>query len=102
MDRNSLLRIVIIAGVGLLLYFGYTKFTGSSDKPQAGVLPDEKYLNAPGFSPDVIDPGAPANERPNEGELCTIKGRRFEAVLASRGAGLRNLTLTDPQYAQDL
>lgn len=104
MDRNSLLRILLIAGVGLLLYFGWQKLSGSHDKPQAGVLPDEKYTNAPGFTPDAIDPQAKPDEpnRPDDGELCTIKGKHFEAALSPRGAGIKSFRITEPQYALDL
>lgn len=104
MDRNSLLRLVAIAGIGLLLFFGYQKFTGSGDKPQAGVLPDEKYTNAPGFAPDVIDPAANPNEpnRPEEVDLCTLKSARFVATLSGRGAGVKSVKLTDPHYDVDL
>jgi YidC/Oxa1 family membrane protein insertase len=104
MDRNSLLRLLVIAGVGLLIFFGWQKLSGHDSKPQATVLPEEKYANAPGFTPDAIDPAPSPNEpnRPDDGELCTIKGKRFEAVLSPRGAGLKSFRLTDPQYALDL
>jgi YidC/Oxa1 family membrane protein insertase len=98
MDRNSLLRTVFIA---LILLGGYWFFFGrkSSSEPSQS-LPPETYVNAPGFAPDTVDapPGQPAFPAPPEGQLCTIDGNRFQAVLSSRGAGLTHFYLTDPRY----
>jgi YidC/Oxa1 family membrane protein insertase len=98
MDRSSLVRILLIIGASILFYkFALPKLTGHSDVVQA--VPAEHYLNGPGFEPDTVD-GAPAGPTtPPEGELCTIKGTRFDAQLSSRGAGLEHLWIRDPQYA---
>ena len=100
MDRNSLLRVLLIAGALLLFWkVGMPMLSGSSDKPQA--LPDETHINAPGFVPDVVDPpvekGKPND--PPEGELCNIAGNRFEAVLSTRGAAVVNFKLDGGKYA---
>jgi YidC/Oxa1 family membrane protein insertase len=100
MDRSSLLRTVLIF-VAVLLFWkvGLPMITGKSDAVQS--LPPETYVNAPGFVGDVVDtaaPGEPAN-KPTEGETCNIRGNRFDAVLSSRGAGLRHFYLRDPVYA---
>lgn len=99
MDRNSLLRVLIIAAAVLLLWkFGLPLFTGSNDKPQA--LPAEIYVGSPGFVPDTLDPPA-ENDKPNrpvEGELCKIDGKRFDATLSSRGAGIVHFHLEGGKY----
>ncbi len=98
MDRSSLIRTLLIIGASILFFkFALPKITGKSDVPQA--IASEHYVNAPGFEPDVVDgaPGGPAT--PPEGELCAIKGNRFDAQLSSRGAGLEHLWIRDPQYA---
>ncbi|MCL2777595.1 MAG: membrane protein insertase YidC [Polyangiaceae bacterium] len=96
MDRSSILRwVVIFAAIVLIWKVVLPKFTGSSDKGQ--VLPQEVYVNAPGFAPDIVDPGA-SLEKPDDGEICTIKSDRFEATFASRGAGLMHLRLQGAQY----
>jgi YidC/Oxa1 family membrane protein insertase len=101
MDRNSLLRWVVIAAALLLFWkFGMPLMNGGSkDKTQE--VAAETYANAPGFVPDDLDPPVVANEvnKPPEGELCTIKGNRFEATLSSRGAAITHLYLRDAQYA---
>ncbi|MBX3226385.1 MAG: YidC/Oxa1 family insertase periplasmic-domain containing protein [Labilithrix sp.] len=89
MDRNSLLRVLAIAGALLLFWkFGMPLISGSNDTVQA--LPAEEYASAPGFVPDVLDPPAAPNEpnKPVEGELCKIDGRRFDATLSTRGASV--------------
>ena len=99
MDRNSLLRVLAIAGALLLFWkFGMPLISGSNDKVQA--LPSEEYVNAPGFVPDVLDPPAVANEpnKPGEGEICKIDGKRFDATLSTRGASLVNWHLEDGKY----
>ncbi len=45
------------------------------------------------------EPGEPAPPPPPGGEVCRIRGNRFEAELASRGAGLTHFVLTDARYA---
>lgn len=101
MDRNSVLRWVVIAAALLLFWkFGMPLFSGSKEKGQQ--VPPETYTNAPGFVPDDLDPPAEpggAPNKPEEGELCTIKGARFEATLSSRGAALTHFVLRDAQYA---
>src|ERR1019366_4147923 len=97
MDRNTIVRWILIAGIML---GGYWFFYGrkSSETPQQ--LPQETYVDAPDFAPDAVDtrPGQPVPPRPTEGELCSIHGNRFDAELSSRGAGLRHFYLTDAQY----
>ncbi len=102
MDRNTVLRWAIIA----LLAFGFMKWgmpliTGKHEGASQNV-PAEAYANAPGFAPDAVDARAPgvAASAPAEGELCTIKGNRFDAQLSSRGAALTHFWLRDAQYAE--
>jgi YidC/Oxa1 family membrane protein insertase len=99
MDRNSVLRWLLIAAAVILVWkFGLPLLTGSSDKTQA--LPEEAYANAPGFVSDVIDANAQPDTTPAAaGELCTIKGNRFEAALSTHGASLVHFWLDDPMYA---
>jgi YidC/Oxa1 family membrane protein insertase len=96
MDRNSLLRTLVIA---LILLGGYWFFFGRKSGEHGQSLPAEHYVNAPSFAPDVID-GEPAPATPPEPpQTCTIKGNRFEAQLSSHGAGLTHFYLTDARYA---
>jgi YidC/Oxa1 family membrane protein insertase len=96
MDRNTVLRWVIIAaGVVLFMKFLYPKFSGESAN-QHQPIPAEHYVNAPGFIPDVLDTPGPGEQHPKsppEGELCTIQGDRFHAELSSRGAGIKHFRL---------
>src|SRR5579872_943312 len=99
MDRNTIVRWVLIAvvlGVGYYLFFGRK----ASETPQQ--IPQESYVDAPSFAPDVLDvkPGQPTPGAPPPGEICTIRGVRYEADLSSRGAGLTHFRLTDARYAQ--
>ncbi|HVJ94720.1 MAG TPA: hypothetical protein VM580_33265, partial [Labilithrix sp.] len=99
MDRNSLLRTLVIAAALLLFWkFGMPLITGSNDKPQA--VPEEVYSNAPGFVPDTLDPPVEKNEpnKPVEGELCKIDGKRFDATLSTRGAAIVNFHLEGGKY----
>src|SRR5262249_7053086 len=99
MDRNSLLRVLIIAAAVLLFWkFGMPMFTGSSDKTQS--LPEEVYSNAPGFIADTIDPQQEKDgpNKPTDGELCVIHGNRFEATLSPRGAGIVKFNLDGGKY----
>jgi YidC/Oxa1 family membrane protein insertase len=104
MDRNSILRVVVIAAAILLLWkFGLPLITGSNDKPQSAALTSETFVNGPGFVPDQnidppLEPGKP-NE-PVENEICNVKGDRYEAVFSPRGAGLTHLFLKDAKYAE--
>ena len=101
MDRNTILRWVVIAsGVLLFYHFLWPKFSGQSEGKHQPI-PVEQYVDAPGFPPDVLDTPGPGRERsttPPEGELCTIKGTRFVAELSSRGAGVKHFRLQD-RYA---
>jgi len=102
MERSSVLRWGVIAIAILLFYkFGWPLISGQHDQPIAVSAVDEKYVNAPTFTPDALDTPAKGNEpnRPDEGELCTIKGTRYEATLSSRGAALTHFFLTDDNYA---
>lgn len=99
MDRNSLLRVLAIAAAVLLFWkFGLPLITGSSDKPQS--LPEESYINAPGFIPDTLDPPAEKDKanQPVEGELCKVDGNRFTATLSTRGAAITHLELEGGKY----
>ena len=106
MDKNTVLRWAIIAiGAILIWQWGLPALTGKSHHAaQPGFA--ENYVNAPDFVGDVIDPPAmpsdpnqaPVPNNPPTGDLCTIKGNRFEATLSSRGAGITHYFLTDPQY----
>jgi YidC/Oxa1 family membrane protein insertase len=106
MDRNSLIRTVIIFGGILLLWkvvlpkFGF--FGG--DKGNAQAIVDPTYVNAPDFGPDpMVEPApvadangvAPTFAAPT---TCKIKGNRFAATTSSRGAALTSFVLDDPQY----
>jgi YidC/Oxa1 family membrane protein insertase len=89
-----------------LLAFAFMKWgmpllTGKHEGP-AQQLPPETYVNAPGFTPDTFDPPAPGQtaNAPAEGELCTLKGNRFDAQLSSRGAALTHFWLREAQYAE--
>ncbi len=98
MDRNTIVRWILIAGI---LIGGYYLFFGrkSGETPQQ--LPAETLVDAPGFAPDVIDvkPGQPAPAQPPAGEICSIHGNRFVADLTTRGAGITHFRLTDERYA---
>ena len=60
MDRNTLVRwVVIAAAIFLFMKFGLPMIRGG-DKPQA--VPTEAYVNAPGFAPDLLD--APTDGKP--------------------------------------
>ena len=99
MDRNSLLRVLAITAAVLLFWkFGLPLITGSSDKVQS--VPEEAYVNAPGFVPDTLDapaePGKP--NQPAEGEICKINGKRFDASLSTRGAAIVHFNLEGGKY----
>jgi YidC/Oxa1 family membrane protein insertase len=96
MDRNSLLRWILIAGLAVTAYFFFNKKSGDHGQH----LVPETYVDAPGFAPDTIDgpPGRPFPEPPR-GETCTLQGNRFRAELSSRGAGITHFWLTDERYA---
>src|SRR5260370_26680530 len=99
MDRDSIVRWMVIAGIwrgGSWVFCG-KKRSGSGQ----GLFPPETYVNAPGFAPDVIDvePGKAPPPLPPQGEICTVRGSRFEAQLSSHGAGLTHFRLTD-RYAK--
>ncbi|MEO8796661.1 MAG: membrane protein insertase YidC [Polyangiaceae bacterium] len=100
MDRSTIVRFIVIAGVMLLAFKFWPALSGkSTSEPQP--VPTESYVNAPGFAPDPIDPLAPGQTEPahpDEGETCTIAGDRFIAELSTRGAGLRHFYLTEPKY----
>ena len=93
MDRSSVVRFALIAiAVIVFLKFGMPAITGSNDKVQQ--LPEEKYINAPAFVPDAIDPPTDGHANtPQDGELCKIAGNRFDAELSSRGAAITHFRL---------
>src|SRR6202012_3760249 len=99
MDRNSLLRVLAIAAV-LLIGWKVVMAAVSRNKTQGQNLPVEEYANAPGFTADAIDapekPGEP--NKPAEGELCKIEGKRFDATFSTRGAAVVNWRLEEGKY----
>src|SRR5262245_6157599 len=101
MDRNAVIRWIVIAAVMLIFWkWVLPAITGKTDKPQA--VPEETYVNAPGFVADKLDaptPDHPGPWEPVEGEICKIKGNRFDAELSTRGAGITHFYLRDPRYA---
>src|SRR5258708_2222922 len=94
MDRNSVLRIIVIAAVLLIGWKFLPTMCGQGSSQQT--LPAENYVDSPDFVPEVFH--WKDGETPPEGELCTLEGQRFRAVLSSRGAGLKAFELTDEQY----
>src|SRR5258708_4213021 len=96
MDRNTLSRWILIAAIAV---GGYFLFYGKKSGDGGQQLPFERYVNAPGFAPDIVD-SLPAPPPPPEGALCTLHGDRFDAELSSRGASLTHLYLTDSRYAE--
>jgi YidC/Oxa1 family membrane protein insertase len=99
MDRNSIVRWIVIATI---MVGAYWLFYGRKSSDHVQELAPETYVSAPGFAPDVLDvePGKPAPPPPSPGEICTIRGNRFEADLSTHGAGLTHLRLTDARYAK--
>lgn len=99
MDRNSLLRWILYAVIGLGAYWF---LVGRNRGTQLQEFPLVPYVDAPGFAPDVIDvtPGKPPPPAPPAGTVCTIQGNRFRAETSSRGAGLTHFFLTDARYAR--
>ena len=99
MDRNSIVRWIFIAGIGVA---GYMLFYGKKSGDGGQRLVAETYVNAPDFAPDLIDaqPDRAVPVAPPEGQLCAVHGDRFEAVLSTRGAGIKHFYLTDPRYAE--
>ena len=102
MDRNTLLRWLIIAAVVFVAFkWVIPAFNGKGSESHQAV-PEETYVNAPSFVPDVIDPATGDQKtpwQPPAGDVCKINGNRFVAELSSRGAGLTHFFLTDPRYA---
>ncbi|WP_172824831.1 membrane protein insertase YidC [Pajaroellobacter abortibovis] len=93
--------IMIALGVLLFWKWGLPTFTGSHLKTQD--IPVERYVDAPGFIPDRIDPPAPGQnigEKAPEGTLCTLQGNRFAAELSTRGASITHFYLQEEKYAQ--
>jgi YidC/Oxa1 family membrane protein insertase len=93
-DRNTIIRWALIS----LAVFAFMKwgmpYFGGKHEDQSQKIAVERYTDAPGFPDDSFNPSAP----PPEGNLCTIKTARFEAVLSSRGAAVVHFRLLDPQY----
>jgi YidC/Oxa1 family membrane protein insertase len=100
MDRSTLVRWLVIAGVMLAVMKFWPMLTGhGGSEPQP--IGEEKYTDAPGFVGDSVDAPPPGQSEPNkpaEGAICKIQGTRFVAELSSRGAALQHFYLTDPQY----
>jgi YidC/Oxa1 family membrane protein insertase len=102
MDRNTVLRWIVIAGAILLFWkFGLPLITGKKEG-ETQSLPPQTFVNAPDFVPDTFDPLTGDQKtpwQPQEGELCTLEGPRYEATLSTRGAALTHFMLRDAQYA---
>lgn len=92
MDRIS--RVILFVLAGLLMWRCGPSMFGKEQKAQ--VLPAIHDVLAPGF---VGDTNESVDNHPAEGELCTLEGDGFRAVLSSRGAALKSLELTNPKYA---
>ena len=88
--------------IALIAVGGYYFFYAKKGAEHAQQLATERYADAPGFAPDVVDsvPGQPSPQPPPEGEACVIHGNRYEAHLSARGAGVTHFFLTDRRYAQ--
>src|SRR4249919_4308342 len=99
MDRNTLLRTLLIFGVVLLVWKVIWPAVTGESKEHTQPLPAETYVNAPDFAvdPAIEQPADPPVALVPE-EICHIKGSRFDADLSTRGAALVNLQLADPQY----
>ncbi|HEY8088536.1 MAG TPA: membrane protein insertase YidC, partial [Polyangiaceae bacterium] len=97
MDRNTIVRWILIAG---LMGIGWYFFFGKKSTEHAGAASPslEAYVDAPGFAPDLAE-GAMTAAPP--GEACTIRGNRFQAEMSSRGAGLTHFYLSDAQYRDE-
>ena len=103
MDRNTVLRWALIA-IGIIAFWKWgMPLVSGKHESAVQPLPAEVYANAPTFEPDVLDApgpdGKPPPAAPPEGELCHVVGNRFDAVLSSRGAGIKHFYLKDLQYA---
>ncbi len=102
MDRNTLLRTLVIFGVVLLVWKVIWPAMSGESKDKTQPVAEESYVNAPDFAPDPAiersDPNVPVPMAPEE--ACHIHGNRFEADLSTRGAALTNLQLKDEQYAE--
>jgi len=102
MDRNTLLRWVLIAGVIIIGWTLYQKWFGSGASGAKGQNLEETYASAPDFAPDAMDPKvdrAPDAPPFAEPQTCSIKGQRFDAELSTRGAALTHFWIRDGQYA---
>jgi len=106
MDRNTLLRTLLIFGVVLLVWKVIWPAVTGENKDKTQPLPAETYVNAPDFAADpaIEQPADPNAANSQLGalvpeELCHVKGNRFEADLSTRGAALVNLQLSESQYA---
>jgi YidC/Oxa1 family membrane protein insertase len=99
MDRNTIVRWMLIAGAMVAMYYFF--FDKKSNSTGQELL-NETSVDAPGFAPDTIDvePGKPVPTPPPPGQICTIEGKRFRAELSSRGAGLTHFYLTDARYTK--
>ena len=103
MDRSTIVRWVVIAVAVIVFWkWGMPLLSGKGGSDSVQNVPAETYTNAPDFTPDVIDPLSGDQKEawsPKEGELCTVRGNRFEATLSTRGAGITHFKLLDPRYA---
>ncbi len=97
MDRNTLSRWLLIAGIVFLGFWLYPKFFGGPQNPKQPI-PDERYVNGPNFSADPAIEKQDVTPIAAGSETCAIKGNRFDAELNSRGAALTHFYLRDAQY----
>jgi len=111
MDRNTILRWVLIAGVVLLALKFLPRLWGGgdsdSDKAQwermcngARCIPEETYADAPDFAPDAFDPPRKDAVPAAPEKKCAIYGKRFHAELSSRGAALTHFWVLGEQYGE--
>lgn len=102
MDRNTIVRWVVIAVAMLVFWKWGMPLLSGKGGDTAQNIPEERYTNAPDFVPDAIDPLTGDQKEPwapKEGELCTVRGNRFEATLSTRGAAVTHFKLLDARYA---
>ncbi len=102
MDRSTIVRWVVIAVAVIVFWKWGMPLLSGKGGGSAQNVPAETYTSAPDFTPDVIDPLTGDQKEtwsPKEGELCTVRGGRFEATLSTRGAALTHFKLLDPRYA---
>jgi YidC/Oxa1 family membrane protein insertase len=84
MNRDSLLRFLLIAGVGLGVWYFFLR-PGSGDSQAGGIN-----------EPTPTTPETRAEEK-----FCTVTGNRFHAELSSRSAAVKRFKLDGDKYTVD-